>query len=306
MKSKLVECIPNFSEGRRPEVINAIVDAVRSHVGVLLLDYSSDADHNRSVVTFAGEPSAVVEAAFSAIKAASELIDLDTHNGTHPRLGAADVVPFVPLDNMTLDECVQLAQQLGERVGSELDIPVYLYEAASTRPEYTRLESVRRGGYEALKDAITTDPERVPDYGPKRVGRAGATIIGARHPLVAFNVYLGTDDVALARRIARLIRASSGGFLHVKALGMLVDGRAQVSMNFTNPAETPLFPVIEVIRREAERANTSVHHSELIGLIPQSVLLDVAARYLQLENFRVEQVLEYRLSDVLKQKSILE
>ncbi len=306
MKSKLVECIPNFSEGRRPEVVEAIVQAIKATPCVLLLDYSSDVDHNRSVVTFAGEPVFVAEAAFAAIKVASQLIDLNQHTGTHPRLGATDVVPFVPLDNVTLDECVQLANELGKRVGDELNIPVYLYEAAATRPEHVRLENVRRGEFEWLKENIGTDPDRVPDYGPTSVGRAGATIIGARNPLVAFNVYLTTDDVALARRIARQIRASSGGFPHVKALGMLVDGKAQVSMNFTNPAETPLLPVIETIRQEAARSKVEIHHSELIGLIPQTVLFDVASQYLQLDNFHVEQVLEYRLHQVAQQKSILE
>ncbi len=306
MKSKLVECIPNFSEGRRPEVVEAIAQAIKVTPGVLLLDYSSDVDHNRSVITFAGEPSAVVEAAFAAVKVASKLIDLNAHTGTHPRLGATDVVPFVPLDNMSLDECVQLARNLGKRVGEELNIPVYLYEAAATRPERTHLENVRRGEFEGLKNSIASEPERLPDYGPAALGSAGATIIGARNPLVAFNVYLATDDLEIARRIARRARASSGGFPHIKALGMMVDGKAQVSMNFTNPVETPLLPVIEVIRQEAARSNVIIHHSELIGLIPQAVLFDVASQYLQLDGFRIEQVLEYRLQQIINQKSILE
>lgn len=306
MKSKLVECIPNFSEGRRPEVVEAIIQSITMIPGVLLLDYSSDVDHNRSVVTFAGEPTPVAEAAFNAIKVASHLIDLNTHTGTHPRLGATDVVPFVPLENMTLDECVRIAHTLGNRVGNELNIPVYLYEAAATRPERARLENVRRGEFEVLRDSIATDLDRLPDYGPTTLGTAGATIVGARNPLVAFNVYLTTDDVEVARHIARRIRASSGGFPYVKALGMLVDGQAQVSMNFTNPAETPLMPVIEAIRQEAARSNVAIHHSELIGLIPQAVLLEVASQYLQLDGFRIEQVLEHRLHQLINQKSILE
>jgi glutamate formiminotransferase/formiminotetrahydrofolate cyclodeaminase len=206
-----------------------------------------------------------------------------------------------------MDECIALAHEVGKRVGDELGIPVYLYEAAATRPERKLLEQVRQGQYEALKASIENDPERAPDFGPLKVGSMGATIIGARHPLVAFNVYLTTDDIKIAQKIARVIRASSGGFPHVKALGMLVDGRAQVSMNFTNTAETPLFPVIEMIRREAGQMGVEIHHSELIGLISNSVLVDVATSYLQLEGFSPEQILEYKLSQVLdKNKLILE
>ncbi|MBA3870505.1 MAG: glutamate formimidoyltransferase [Anaerolineae bacterium] len=299
MKQKLIECIPNFSEGRRLEVVEAIVNAIQDVVGVLVLNYSSDPDHNRSVVTFVGTPEAVSEAAFEAIRTASKLIDLDEHQGTHPRLGATDVVPFVPLSGATMDDCVALAQQLGKRVGDELSIPVYLYEEAATRPDRRLLEQVRLGQYETLKSSIATDPERSPDYGPLKLGKAGATIIGARHPLVAFNVYLTTDDIKVAQKIARVIRASSGGFPYVKALGMLVDGRAQVSMNFTNTSETPLAPVIESIRREAAQEGVAIHHSELIGLISNSVLVDVASAYLQLEAFSSEQILEYKLSRVL-------
>ncbi len=303
MKQKLVECIPNFSEGRRPEVIQAIVSTIQSVTGVVVLNYSSDAHHNRLVVTFVGIPQAVGEAAFNAIRTASTLIDLDQHQGTHPRLGATDVVPFVPLAGTTMDECVALARQVGKRVGDELGIPVYLYEAAATRPERKLLEQIRRGEYEALKTAITNDPECAPDYGPLKVGSAGATIIGARNPLVAFNVYLTTNDIKIAQKIARTIRASSGGFPHVKALGMLVDGRAQVSMNFTNTSETPLAPVIEAIRREAEAMGVATHHSELIGLISNSVLVDVATSYLQLDGFLPEQILESRLAQVLDENT---
>jgi glutamate formiminotransferase / formiminotetrahydrofolate cyclodeaminase len=299
MKQKLIECIPNFSEGRRPEVIEAIVKAIQAVAGVLVLNYSSDVDHNRSVVTFVGAPEAVGEAAFAAIRIASTLIDMESQQGTHPRLGATDVVPFVPLSYTTMAECVALAHQVGKRVGDELSIPVYLYEAAATRPERIRLEQVRRGQYEILKTAIATDPARAPDYGPLKVGSAGAAIIGARNLLVAFNVFLTTDDIKIAQKIARVIRHSSGGFQHVKALGMLVNGRAQVSMNFTNTTETPITPVIEAIRREAAEAGVTIHHSELIGLISNTVLVDVASWYLQLEAFSHEQILEYKLSNTL-------
>ena len=304
MKQKLIECIPNFSEGRRPEVIEAIVSAIKAVAGALVLNYSSDPDHNRSVVTFVGTPEAVGEAAFSAIRIASTLIDLDKHQGTHPRLGATDVVPFVPLSGATMDDCIQLAHEVGKRVGNELDIPVYLYEAAATRPNRKLLEQVRHREYEALKTTISDDPERAPDYGPLKVGNAGATIIGARNPLVAFNVYLTTDDIKVAQKIARVIRASAGGFPYVKALGMLVNGRAQVSMNFTNTSETPLAPVIEAIKREAGQVGVTIHHSELIGLISNSVLVDVATSYLKLEGFSPEQILEYKLSQALDQNNI--
>lgn len=305
MKQKLVECIPNFSEGRRPEVIEAIVGAIQSVAGVLVLNYSSDFDHNRSVVTFVGMLEAVGEAAFRAIRTASTLIDLEKHQGVHPRLGATDVVPFVPLSGTTMDECVQLAHEVGKRVGDELDIPVYLYEEAATRPERKLLEQVRKGQYEGLKISLESDPDRAPDYGPAKVGKAGATIIGARNLLVAFNVYLTTNDIKIAQKIARVIRASSGGFPHVKALGMLVNGHAQVSMNFTNTSVTPLFPVIETIRREAEQLGTGIHHSELIGLISNSALVDVATSYLQLEGFSREQILEYKLSQALDQNDFI-
>jgi glutamate formiminotransferase / formiminotetrahydrofolate cyclodeaminase len=295
MSRKLVECIPNFSEGRRVEVVDAIVGAIQSVAGVRLLDRSSDADHNRSVITFAGTPNVVVEAAFAGIRTAAELINLDEHRGEHPRLGAADVVPFVPLDGVTMDECVALAKALGQRVGDELDIPVYLYEAAATRPERTNLENVRRGEYEGLKDSIASDPNRAPDFGPAKVGTAGATVIGARAPLIAYNVYLTTDDVGVAKKIASAVRHSSGGFHYVKALGLLVEGRAQVSMNLTDFNRTPVARVVETIRREAACYGVNVHHSELVGLTPQQALVDAARWYLQLDQFKPDQILETRL-----------
>lgn len=299
MMEKIVECVPNFSEGRREEVISSIRDSIRSVSGVFLLDQHTDVDHNRTVLTFAGETQAVLEAAFAAIKTAAEQIDMDQHVGEHPRLGATDVVPFVPLHGTTLEECVNLARELGRRVGEELDIPVYLYEAAATRPDRVNLEDVRRGEYEALKSAIKRDPERFPDFGPKKLGKAGATIIGARHPLIAFNVYLSSDDVSIAKKIAQAIRHSSGGLRYLKALGLFVNGRAQVSMNLTNYKQTPLARVVELIRREAARYGTCIHHSELVGLIPEQALIEAACWYLQLDQFESDQILETRLHAAL-------
>jgi glutamate formiminotransferase / formiminotetrahydrofolate cyclodeaminase len=291
----LIECIPNFSEARRPEVIDQIVAAITSVEGARLLDRSSDLDHNRTVLTFAGPPFAVEEAAFRAIQTAAELIDLDGHTGEHPRIGATDVVPFVPLEEVSMQDCVEMARRVGQRVGEELKIPVYLYEAAATRPERTNLENIRRGQYEGLKTEIETDPNRKPDFGPTKLPRAGATVIGARNPLIAFNVYLTTGDVDIARKIAKAVRHSSGGLRYVKGLGLLVDGRAQVSMNLTNFRETPLARVIEFIRREAERHGVGIHHCELVGLIPQEALVDAAVWYTQLDAFSKEQILESRL-----------
>jgi glutamate formiminotransferase/formiminotetrahydrofolate cyclodeaminase len=297
MPTPLIECIPNFSEARRPEVIDQIVAAIQSVDDVKLLDRSSDLDHNRTVLTFAGSPLAVEEAAFQAIKTASQLINLEHHTGEHPRIGATDVVPFVPLNGASMQDCIEMAKRLGERVGNELNIPVYLYEAAATRPDRTNLEHIRRGQYEGLRKEIESDPERHPDFGPARMGTSGATVIGARNPLIAFNVYLTTEDVEIARKIAKAVRHSSGGLRHVKALGLLVEGRAQVSMNLTNFHETPVARVVETIRREAQRYGVGIHHSELVGLIPQAALIDAAVWYTQLDAFDAEQVLETRLVD---------
>jgi glutamate formiminotransferase/formiminotetrahydrofolate cyclodeaminase len=292
----LIECIPNFSEARRPEVVDQIVAAITSVEGARLLDRSSDLDHNRTVVTFAGAPSAVEEAAFRAIQKAAELIDLDQHTGEHPRIGATDVVPFVPISGVTMDDCVALARRLGERVGRDLNVPVYLYEFAATRPERSNLEVIRKGQYEALKAEMGVNAERDPDYGPKRIGKAGATVIGARNPLVAFNVYLTTEDVSIAKKIAKSVRHSSGGFRNVKGNGFLVEGRAQVSMNLTDFHSTPIARVVETIRREAERYGVGVHHTELVGLIPQEALTDAAVWYMQLDQFDKSQILETRLA----------
>ncbi len=292
---QLVECIPNFSEARRSEVVDQIVAAIHSVSDVTLLDRSSDLDHNRTVLTFAGSPAGVEEAAFRAIQTAAELIDLDQHTGEHPRLGATDVCPFVPLQGVTMEECIAMAMRLGERVGRELGIPVYLYEAAATLPERINLENIRKGQYEALKTEIETNPARKPDFGPGKLPKAGATVIGARNPLIAFNVYLTTEDVEIAKKIARAVRHSGGGLRYVKGLGLLVDGRAQVSMNLTNFRETPIARVVEFIRREAARYGIGIHHSELVGLIPQDALTDAATWYTQLDQFSPDQVLETRL-----------
>ena len=292
---KIVECVPNFSEGRRQPVIDAIAAAIGSVDGVRVLDVQSDADHNRTVVTFVGGPEAVAEGAFQSIATAAQLIDLDHHRGEHPRIGAADVVPLVPVRGVAMEECVALARQLGQRVGEELRIPVYLYEEAATRPDRRNLAEVRRGEYEGLKEEIRTNPDRAPDFGPARLGPAGATVIGARPFLIAYNVFLTTGDVEIARQIARALRHSSGGLRYVRALGLLVAGKAQVSMNLTDFRHTPVHRVVEMIRREAARHGVAVERSELIGLIPQQALLDAAQWYLQLDGFTPDQVLENKL-----------
>ncbi len=294
---KLVECVPNFSEGRRTEVIEAIEGAIRAVEGIQVLDRHVDADHNRSVITFVGAPAAAAEAAFAGVAKAAELISLETHQGAHPRIGATDVVPFIPVREVSMRECVDLARALGSRVAEQLGIPVYLYEEAAARPDRVNLEDIRRGEYEGLRSSIVSDPERKPDFGPQQLGPAGATVIGARRPLIAYNVYLATDDVEVAKRIAKTVRFSGGGLRFVKALGLLVDGRAQVSMNLTDFTRTPIHRVVEMIRREADRYGVGVHHSELVGLIPQEALVESARWYLQLDALEPAQVLENRLFD---------
>ncbi len=303
MPDSLVECIPNFSEARRPEVVSAIIEAIQTVAGVNVLDQHSDLDHNRTVVTLLGAPQAVEELVFRAIQKAGQLIDLDHHTGAHPRLGATDVVPFVPIRDITMQECVEIARRLAQRVGSELQIPVYLYEDAAARPSRKNLEDIRRGEYETLKVEIGSNPEREPDFGPAVVGPAGATVIGARQPLVAFNIYLTTDDVSIAGKIARAVRNSSGGLRFVKAMGVLVEGRAQVSMNLTNFRQTPVYRVVEMVRREAQRYGVAVHHSELVGLIPQEALVDSAVWYMQMDDFETEQILEHRMTQSVAAES---
>ena len=295
MTLPLVECIPNYSEGRRPEVVEQIAAAILSVPDVSILDQHSDVDHNRTVVTLLGDPQAVSEAVFRSIAKAAELIDLDNHQGEHPRIGATDVVPFVPIRDISMPDCVELARALGKRVADELGIPVYLYEEAAAGPERVNLENIRKGQYEGLKSEIEKDPTRKPDFGPAKLGSAGATVIGAREALIAFNVYLNTDDVSIAKAIAKTIRFSSGGLRFVKAMGVLVEGRAQVSMNLTNFRKTPIALVVETIRREALRYGAAIHHSELVGLVPQEALVDAAVWYTQLDSFDPQQVLENRL-----------
>lgn len=290
----LVECVPNFSEGRRHEVIDAIRGAIASE-HLYMLDISSDADHNRTVITFAGEPEAVLEAMFRGAAVAVTLIDLEAHQGVHPRIGAVDVVPFVPLRDVTMKDCIHLAERLGQRVGNELGIPVYLYEAAARRAERVNLADLRRGGYEALKKSIETDQQYSPDFGPAHVGKAGAMIIGARGPLIAFNAYLSTDDVEVAQQIAIAIRESGGGLPYLKAMGVLVAGQAQVSMNVIDYRRTSLFTIVEALRAEARKHGVSVTHTELVGLTPQAALLDYAIESLGLPVEAHLQVLEQRL-----------
>ena len=297
--ARIVECVPNFSEGRDRALVESLVAAASGVPGVVLLDSEMDADHHRSVVTFAGEPDAVVEAAFRASALATETIALNAHRGQHPRMGATDVVPFVPIDGITLEECAELARQLGRRVGDKLKVPVFLYEAARTRPERENLADVRRGEFEGLRELIGRDPAREPDFGPKDAihATAGAVAIGARRPLVAFNANLDTADVAVARRIAKAIRFGDGGLRYVKALGFSIrEGRqAQVSMNLVNTDGTPIHRVLALIDDEARRWGTFVTGCEVVGLVPQAALLDAAEHHLRLENFRRDQVLEIRM-----------
>ncbi|NLS45370.1 MAG: glutamate formimidoyltransferase [Firmicutes bacterium] len=297
MVTRIVECVPNFSEGRRPEVIQEIADVIRNVPGVKLLDRSSDVDHNRSVLTFAGEPSAVKEGAFMAISRASELINMEEHKGEHPRIGATDVVPFIPVSGVTMEECVELAKSLGREVADKLRIPVYLYEEAAVTEDRRNLANIRRGEYEGLKKEISL-PERHPDFGePVMHPTAGATVIGARHYLVAYNINLGTSDISIAKKIARQVRASGGGLMFVKALGIMLEDRniAQVSMNLTDFRRTPMHMVFNLVKTEAERYGVPVIGSEIIGLVPMDALLDVARHYLRLEEFSGEHVLETKI-----------
>lgn len=289
----IIESVPNFSEGRRPEVVAALVEAIRTP-GVRVLNYSSDWDHNRSVITIAGTPDAVLTGLFQAIRVAAEQIDLFTHQGAHPRLGATDVVPLVPVQNITLAECAALARQLGRRIGEELGLPVFLYEAAATSAERRLLADVRRGQFEALVDEIDL-PHRRPDFGPARVGPAGAVIVGARPFLIAYNIFLQSADVRIARAISRAIRESSGGLPAVRAIGLLVDGQAQVSMNLVDFRQTPLPVVFDEVVRLAKQHGTAVERSELIGLLPEQALLQVAAHYLKLPELHAAQIFEEAL-----------
>jgi glutamate formiminotransferase/formiminotetrahydrofolate cyclodeaminase len=300
--AKLIECVPNFSEGRRPEVIDAICAAITSVDGVTLLDHEMDADHNRAVVTFVCHPQHAVEAAFRGYQKAAELIDMRHHKGEHPRMGACDVCPFIPLFEMEIDEAIELANKLGKRVGEELQIPVYLYEDAASSTKRKNLANVRSGEYEGIRDSIEIDPERKPDYGPSKMNlKAGSTAIGVRFPLVAFNVYLNTNKKDIADKIADAVRALKGGYKFVKALGFEIKERnqVQISMNLVNYTKTPIFRVFETIRREAARYGVMVTSSEVIGLVPNDAIVDVADFYLQLENFSKNQILEEKLKTAM-------
>ncbi|HWJ21242.1 MAG TPA: glutamate formimidoyltransferase, partial [Gemmatimonadaceae bacterium] len=297
---KLIECVPNFSEGRRPEVIAAIRDAIAGVKGAAVLDVSSDASHNRTVITFVAPADVVADAAFAGIREARERIDLRQHSGEHPRIGAADVVPFVPLEGATMDDCVALARALGERVGRELDVPVYLYERAATRPERENLADVRRGEFEGLSTELGTNPARDPDFGPKRIHPTfGAVAIGARPFLVAYNVYLGpASNLAAAKEVAKAVRGSSGGLRYVKALGLEVDGQAQVSMNLVDTEKTPLFRAYEQVAAEARQQGVEPTWSEIVGLVPERVLLDAGVRHVRLKQFSFDQLLERKVREV--------
>ena len=290
----LVECVPNFSEGRRPEVIAAIRDAIAGVEGTVILDVSSDPSHNRTVVTFVAPVASAAQAAFAGIAKASQLIDLNGHQGEHPRIGATDVCPFIPLEGTSMEDCIVLARTLGERVGKELAIPVFLYERAASRPDRVNLADIRRGEFEQAKLELGTHPNRVPDFGPNSIHpTAGATVIGARPFLVAFNVYLGgRENLGVAKSVAKAVRGSSGGLKGVKGLGLEVDGQAQVSMNLVDLDVTPLHRAYEMVRMEAEAQGITPTWSEIVGLVPERALFETAARHLRWRTYTPDLVLE--------------
>lgn len=294
----VIECVPNFSEGRRKQVVEGIVHSIRSVPGTKVLDVEMDPDHNRSVVTFAGSRDSVQESAFRAARAAAELIDLTKHKGEHPRMGALDVLPFIPISGATMEDCVDIANRVGARIGKQLGIPIYLYEAAARRPERKNLENVRKGQFEGLREAIVKDDSRYPDFGPRAVHpTAGATAVGARMPLIAFNVNLRSEDLTVAKEIAKSIRASNGGMPHVKALGFHLSAKkmVQVSMNLTDYTVTPISKVFLEVLKEAESRGVEVAESEIIGLIPLDAVCDLAGRFLRIPTFASSQVLERRI-----------
>ena len=295
---RLIECVPNFSEGRDLAKVDAIVAAMREVPGIFLLDRESDADHNRSVVTIAGEPEAVAEAALRGVGKAAELIDLTKHSGAHPRMGATDVVPFIPIDGFQIEDCVALAKKVGREIWERYRIPVYFYEAAAQRPERTNLENIRKGQFEGLREEVPRNPDRSPDVGEARLhATAGATVVGARKFLIAYNVNLNTPDLEIAKKIGKNIRFSNGGLRYVKAMGVDLRARhlAQVSINLTDFEQTPIHRVFEMVKREAERYGVSIVGSEIVGLIPKKAIELTADFYLQLENFSAAQVLENRI-----------
>ena len=295
---RLIECVPNFSEGRDAAKVDAIVAAMREVPGVYLLDRESDADHNRSVVTLAGEPEPVAEAALRGVGKAAELIDLTKHTGAHPRMGATDVVPFIPIEGLEIEDCVALAKRVGREIWERFRIPVYFYEAAAQRPDRTNLENIRKGQFEGLREEVPRNPDRAPDVGEARLHpTAGATVVGARKFLVAYNINLNTPDIEIAKKIGKNIRFSNGGLRYVKAMGVDLRARhlAQVSINMTDFEQTPLHRVFEMVKREAERYGVTIVGSEIVGLIPKRAIELTADFYLQLENFSPAQVLENRL-----------
>lgn len=293
----LVECVPNFSEGQRPEVMDAIQDAAASARGAVVLDRHADATHNRMVLTIGGPPGPVAEAAFRAVRSAAQLIDLDQHRGVHPRIGAADVVPFVPLGSTPMDLCVDLARRVGRRIAVELDLPVYLYGEAAAQPARRRLPDLRRGEYEHLRSHIASDPSLAPEFGPSRIGPAGAVAVGARPPLIAYNITLATPNLEIARAIARAIRESSGGLPTVQARGFLTadPNVVQVSMNLLDYRRTPLHVVFERVRAEAAEHGVEVRESELVGMLPAEALVDLSRHYLRFGRLDASAILETRL-----------
>jgi glutamate formiminotransferase len=298
----LVECVPNFSEGRDKAKVDAILEAMKMD-GVYLLDREMDADHNRCVITLVGDPVNVAEAAIRGVGKAAELIDLTKHTGAHPRLGAADVIPFIPIEGVTLEDCVAIARRVGEEIWKRYKVPVYLYEAAAQRPDRQNLENVRRGQFEGIREEVKTNPERKPDFGEAALHpTAGATVVGARKFLVAYNVYLNTPDVEIAKKVAKSIRFSNGGLRYVKGMGVPVRGLAQVSMNLTDTDQTPIARVFEYVKREAVRYGVLPLSSEIVGLIPKKALEDAAEWFLQVENFDSSLILENRLAGVMSGK----
>lgn len=297
--NKIVECVPNFSEGRDLKKIDRIVAPFRARAGVKLLDYSNDEDHNRLVVTLVGEPEALRDAVIEAIGVAVELIDLNYHQGQHPRMGAVDVVPFIPIKNVTMDEAVSLSREVGEKVAGLYHLPVFLYEKSATAPHRENLAAVRKGEFEGMAEKIKL-PEWQPDFGPAdRHPTAGTVVIGARMPLVAYNINLSTDNLEIATKIARNIRHINGGLRYVKAMGVELKERniTQVSINMTDYTRTALYRAFELVRIEARRYGVTIIGSEIVGLVPMEALIDTASYYLGLENFSMQQVLESRIME---------
>ena len=296
--ASIVECVPNFSEGRRGEVIEAIADRIRDQRGVRLLDVQADASHNRSVLSFVGDLDAVRAAALAATRRAVELIDMNAHKGEHPRMGAVDVIPFVPISGVTMEECVGAARRLGREIWETLRVPVFFYAEAATRPERRRLPDIRKGEYEGLREKLA-GPDWMPDVGePAPHPTAGATVVGARAPLIAYNINLASEDVEVARKIARAVRESSGGLANVQAMGVRSEsGRAQVSMNLLDYTRTPIHVAYEQVRLEASRHGVDILESEVVGLVPLDAIAESARFYLRLRGFNREQILEAKLME---------